>query len=280
MVSVIINFLTHLLILETVKMTVYTSFDQLILHRIDSLDAGVRNILNLGAVLGSTFELIEVVEVFRQLHVESSATAQVKQTKEALRVAVKEGILDIFYFAGENRQSRLPRTPSQSAFDSGCNELPSRDLDPVECITYSFCHDIWRSTILKLMLSSRRRDVHRIIAETLEYRQHENTKNYFSKMKLFRHWRDSGVFEKTAELALSIGTRFEDLGLNTHRIRLAEEAMAMLGASDNPKKEANRGESNTCHNFCNFHQNMLNYLFLQFFPLKFFVLPLSTRCST
>lgn len=222
------------------KMTVYTSFDQLILHRIDSLDAGVRNILNLGAVLGSTFELIEVVEVFRQLHVESSATAQVKQTKEALRVAVKEGILDIFYFAGENRQSRLPRTPSQSAFDSGCNELPSRDLDPVECITYSFCHDIWRSTILKLMLSSRRRDVHRIIAETLEYRQHENTKNYFSKMKLFRHWRDSGVFEKTAELALSIGTRFEDLGLNTHRIRLAEEAMAMLGASDNPKKEANR----------------------------------------
>lgn len=237
-----LNFLTP----RSVQTTVYESLGQLILSRLDNLDANVRNILNLGAVLGGTFELTEVVDVLRQMYVEpqrKSPFVRVNQTKIALDVAVKEGVLYVVYSGGETIQpSCIPRSASQCAFNNGVNESSSGSESPVDRLTYSFCHDIWRSTILKLMLSSRKRDIHKTIAETLESQQNGNAKDYISRMKLFSHWRASGDFIKAAELALSIGNRFEVLGLNNHRIRLADEAMTMWDESDSLECEP-RGKS-------------------------------------
>ena len=236
-----LTFFTLLGLPPTDQITKYTSLGQLILHRIDSLDANVRNILNLGAILGDTFELIEVVEVLRQLHVEPKQSIrgdQVQQTVALLNIAEKEGILRVVYGGGDN-QSCMSRSPSHSAFDSGL-EKSSSEIGVFDTLIYSFCHDIWRSTILKLMLSSRRRDVHRIIAHTLETRQTEDTKDYISRMKLFSHWLGSGTFIKAAELALSIGQRFEQLGLNHHRIRLAQQALDIIAASDSSESRGGK----------------------------------------
>ena len=163
---------------------------------------------------------------------------QVQQTVALLNIAEKEGILRVVYGGGDN-QSCMSRSPSHSAFDSGL-EKSSSEIGVFDTLIYSFCHDIWRSTILKLMLSSRRRDVHRIIAHTLETRQTEDTKDYISRMKLFSHWLGSGTFIKAAELALSIGQRFEQLGLNHHRIRLAQQALDIIAASDSSESRGGK----------------------------------------
>lgn len=201
----------------------------------------MRNILNLGAVLGITFELTEIVDVLRQMYVEPHSTSQcvrVNQTKAALDVAVKEGVLNVVYSGGECMQhSCVLYSPTQLFSKDDVKDSSTDSESLVDRLTYSFCHDIWRSTILKLMLSSRKRDIHRTIAETIESQKSFNQKDYISRMKLFGHWRASGAFVKAAELALSIGNHFEGLGLNNQRIKLAEEAMAIWEESDSLKAE-------------------------------------------
>lgn len=246
-----------------VQTPVYESLGQLILSRLDNLDANLRNILNLGAVLGGTFELTEVVDVLHQMYVEPQTKSQcdrVNETKIALDVAVKEGVLHVVYSCDDTIQSScIPRSASNCAFNNGVKDSWSGSESFVDRLTYSFCHDIWRSTILKLMLSSRKRDIHKTIAETLECQQNGNSKDYISRMKEFSHWRASGNFLKAAGLALSIGNRFEVLGLNIHRIRLAEEAMAMWDESYS-LEDAPGGTSCSCLQFCHWKPNGLGLI--------------------
>lgn len=221
----------------------YGSVGELLLHRIDSFDASVRNILHLGAVLGSSFEMKEVVAVLRQTvgKEESDPKLFLKTTKDALDVAVSEGILYVVYeggdFVDEGDDSFVE---DSTGFHESLQSLGSstqimakatgESLSPP--LVYTFCHDVWRTTILNLMLDSRKRDMHKIIAKTLEKQEGRNKDDYLSRMKLFSHWKASGESKKAASLALSIGTSFEELGLQDQSIKVFQDALDMWKVAD------------------------------------------------
>jgi len=210
------------------------SVGELILHRIDSFDAPVRNVLNIGAVLGSTFELVELVAVLREI-VGGDGSDQILlilKTREALELAVDEGIL--FFIRNDEELADTDNIGEQDMIasegidDNDEKSVPSR----VSSFSFAFCHEIWRSTILKLMLGSRKRDIHRTIASTLEAQLGEDMNDYLSRMKLFSHWKACGDQSKASTLAIDIGTTYENLGMHNQSIRLYEDALSLWSAQN------------------------------------------------
>jgi tetratricopeptide (TPR) repeat protein len=211
--------------------TAFESVGELLLHRVDSFDVSVRNVLNLGAVLGNSFELIEIVAVLQRMSGEDPQVDKLRMesTRAALEFAVEEAILYMQYDTGDKNDSAeiLFGESMTSLASSNPNRLHRPDGHPSNNLTYTFCHDIWRTMILNLMLDSRKRDMHRIIAVTLEAQHGDDTNDYLSRMKLFSHWKASGESTKAAKLALCIGNSFESLGLQDQSIRLYEDAIEM-----------------------------------------------------
>jgi tetratricopeptide (TPR) repeat protein len=212
--------------------TAFESVGELLLHRIDSFDVSVRNVLNLGAVLGNSFELIEIVAVLQRMSGEDPQLdiLRMESTRAALEFAVEEGILYMQYDTEEKNDNA--EIPFGESITSMASSNPHRSHRPDghpsnKFVTYTFCHDIWRTMILNLMLDSRKRDMHRIIALTLEAQHGDDTDDYLSRMKLFSHWKASGESTKAAELALCIGKSFESLGLQDQSIKLYEDAIEM-----------------------------------------------------
>jgi class 3 adenylate cyclase len=215
----------------------YTSVGELLLHRIDSFDASVRKVLNIGAVLGSSFEMKVLVAVLLQMSKEKLDFRTVcTKAKCALDVAVSEGILyavleggDILEENNDDTHSLFGDSPGfQDSWHSiGDASTPWTVGSSDSHLVYSFCHDIWRTTILNLMLDSRKRDMHLTIAKTLEKQDGSNNDDYLSRMKLFSHWRASGESEKAASLALSIGRSFEELGLQDQSTKVFQDALSM-----------------------------------------------------
>jgi hypothetical protein len=190
---------------ELADMT-FDSFGDLILQRLDSFDLNTRNILNIGAVIGLSFTLNELVAA--ELRTTDACEAVVRKiTEEALQVAIEDGILE-------------------------SREMDDDDSEEEEGTRYAFCHDVWRSTLLNLMLEGRKRDLHRIIAETLEKADVESN-DYMFQTKLFKHWVNSGNLSKSTELALTVGQHFEErLGLPAQSIRIYTETLDLLRESE------------------------------------------------
>lgn len=214
----------------------FASVGEIILHRIDSFNAFVRNVLNIGAVLGSTFELFELLAVLRQIvgGEEADQLVHTIKTREALELAINEGILflirdedDMTGSGKMNESERLSGANSSGMASSSEPEKVDEEMieGPQASFSFAFCHEIWRSTILKLMLDSRQRDIHRIIATTLELETDSN--DYLTRMKLFSHWKASRELSKAASLALTIGKSYEELGILNQSIRLYRDALGM-----------------------------------------------------
>uniref|UniRef100_A0A7S1YK06 Guanylate cyclase domain-containing protein n=1 Tax=Grammatophora oceanica TaxID=210454 RepID=A0A7S1YK06_9STRA len=205
--------------------TAFESVGELILARLDAFDASVRNVLNIGAVLGSSFELVELVAVLREVlgGDEEEQLHHIRKTREALELAVQEGILFLFHTEKGENEGLLQESSAVS------QASPAEDGDEDAEITFgfAFCHEIWRSTILKLMLQERKRDIHRIIAESLRSQLGDNNEDYLSKMKLFSHYKASGDYEAASMVAMSVGTSYEALGMHSQNIRLLQDALAM-----------------------------------------------------
>ena len=205
----------------------FASVGELLLHRVDSLDASVRIVLHVGAILGNSFVLSEIVAVMQRMSGEDRKGDEMHTdtTIASLELAVHEGILYLQYGSGESDDA------DEGTFGESITSLASsspmrQDVHPSpNFASYTFCHDTWRTTILNLMLDSRKRDMHRIIAETLEAQHGEELDNYLPRMKLFSHWKASGEPTKAANLALSIGNSFEELGLQEQGIKLYEDAI-------------------------------------------------------
>jgi class 3 adenylate cyclase len=221
----------------------YGSVGELLLHRIDSFHASVRNVLNLGAVLGSSFEMREVVAVLRQIigKKESDRKSILRTAKDALDVAVSEGILYAVHEGADFIDDGMEDSLEESAgYHESLNSISSLSLVPIPLtessigpqLVYTFCHDVWRTTILNLMLDSRKRDMHKIIAKTLEQQKGRNQDDYLSRMKLFSHWKASGESKNAASLALSIGSSFEELGLQDQSIKVFQDALDMWKVAD------------------------------------------------
>ena len=181
----------------------YDSFGDLVLQRLDSFDLNARNMLNIGAVVGLSFSLDEVVAV--QMRTSDHAEDYVrKHTEESLNAAVEEGILECRTFEGDTESD---------------GKVTKR---------YGFYHAVWRTALINLMLQGRKRDLHRSIAESLEEQEVEIA-DYLFNSKLFNHWIECHDFLKASELALSLGHYFEEkLGLPAQSIRLYNEALGLL----------------------------------------------------
>jgi hypothetical protein len=208
---------------------VYESLGDLILSRVDGFHSSVRHVLNLGAVLGESFHLVEIVDIIKMLNVKvdhdmsnNPHYLQAMQSQEALEVAVYEGVLHMEYGGGAAGDTK--RRISLQYISS---------VSKVEDVSFSFSHEIWRSSILRVMLDSQKRETHRIIALTLESRLGVGElSDFLSKTRLFYHWRGSGNFSKASSAALNAGTDFISLGLYDQSIQILHDAIGILNRSD------------------------------------------------
>ena len=189
----------------------YESFGDLVLQRLDAFEASTRNMLNIGAVIGLSFTLEDVVAV--QMRTSDATEYAVRQlTVSSLEAAVTEGILE-----------------SRTVAVGGESENAGKRVTK-----YSFYHAVWRSALLNLMLEGRKRDLHRTIAESME-EQNMGVDDYMFQTKLFSHWINSGSFGRAAELSLTVGKHFEErLGLPAKSIKRYNDALDLVREANDP----------------------------------------------
>lgn len=185
------------------------SVAEIVLTRIDSLDITVRNLLNVGAILGMSFRLGEILEVLKDN--ETSDEDLRTQTVESLHTGVVEGIIDF------DEQEGLSEAESKAAFES-------------DDAVFSFHLETWRNTLLGLMLDSRKRTVNKKIAHTMENRMKTEAVSIEFRKRICGHWKEAGDTTKATSTALSIGKTLEDdLGRAADSIDLYEEMLQLWG---------------------------------------------------
>lgn len=197
---------------------------QLLLQRIDKFSGSGRSILNLAAVLGLSFDVLDLLDVL-----ENQSTAEMicptlqdigQTVQETLASAVNEGIMHTDYL-DESNQEEL----AASLHSEGMGELQS-ECGAAGTIMYSFTHDVWRVAILNLVLDKRKRQLHAAVAITLEsYSGDSGVDGYLSQVRVFSHWKQSGNVVKAGTIALDIGKTYVSLGLHEQSIRLYQEAL-------------------------------------------------------
>ncbi|KAG7342515.1 adenylate/guanylate cyclase [Nitzschia inconspicua] len=168
---------------------------ELLMNRLDSLSANVLNHLNLGALLGASFYLDEVVSImarYNQVPDESMAAHSVK-VEAALEVAVENGILFLsttsscLYFFNQTgagrpfdldelvdermRNFNLPPEERPANVDLVWGILEQRVQSGVlrketfERTTYTFSHEFWQKSITWRTLDSWKTEMLKIKAE-------------------------------------------------------------------------------------------------------------------
>lgn len=193
---------------------------EIVLHRMDALPSNVRTHLNLGAILGSAFELMDVVTVFEQYRgvEKDDRVKHAKSVHESLDEAVKKGILEV-----ANRE-----TATHARYNASDHPYASNNA------TYKFTHDVWRSNILRLTLDEWKKDMHSLIAQSMETVMDSQLANDYRVLtRLFSHWKESGSAKKAATLALKMGRSLEDIGLTHQSLIVYRESLDMWKAMDN-----------------------------------------------
>jgi len=214
----------------------FATVGELMVNKIDSLDAPVRTTLHLCSVLGSEFELFEIITVYQSWlqFDDSQKSYRAKLIMESLNAAVNEGIIEEIYEGGQlddSEKSEGDIALAEDAFDEIMFASKQKKLDRLANISYRFHHDMWRENILRMMLDSRKRDLHRVIAESLDsdfsvggVKEH----NYYSMIKLLRHWKLSGNASKTILLALEVGRSLINVCMSAQALKIFDEAIDML----------------------------------------------------
>jgi predicted ATPase len=206
---------------------------ELVLHRMDSLSPAVRTHLNLGAILGTGFELMDVVTIFEQYRgiKPEERLRHARSVHESLEEAVREGILKV-----ENGALGVQARYNSSEHPYAANNK-----------TYKFTHDVWRSNILRLTLDEWKRDMHSLIAHSMEtIMDSEFANDYRVLTKLFSHWKESGSAGKAATLALKMGRSLENVGLTRQALVVYHEALDMWKAMDRGESDESIG-GKQCH---------------------------------
>lgn len=175
--------------------------NEIVLHRVDSFEPELRNVLNIGAVIGSSFTLLDIIAVQQQSSDEDASSTRFSSVA-AVKAALSKGILFI-----EGREA----TEAADTFDMSNDTV------------FRFQQEIWQSTLLGLLLDSRKRDIHRKIACAIQsYMKDDGTDTLEQKAKLFRHWKAAGDTTKATSIALFFGASF-----GGHAATLYEEALRM-----------------------------------------------------
>ena len=185
------------------------SISDIILHRIDTFDLSMRNTLNAGAVLGGTFTFAEVLAVLKEGSDAKEEDLR-RQTADSLKQSVTEGVL------------------LATARDG--LKLDGNSFTDVDDTTFTFYQDVWLTMLLSLMLDSRKCDLHRKIALSIERGTEDEDVSLESRLKLFKHWRATGDTSKTVPVALMTGKALEE---NPDSLRqsfpIYEETLQMWG---------------------------------------------------
>ncbi|KAL7554447.1 hypothetical protein ACHAWF_017893 [Thalassiosira exigua] len=212
----------------------FGSVGEILLYRLDALDSSVRTALNLSAVLGTEFELLDAGLVYEEMfNIDDSNRSEAAMTlRAAFDVAVEEGIIEQSYVFGEDNvdEEDMDDDFAQPLQSSLC--LKGRKAHPfyTENRRLRFTHDSWKVTILGLMMDERKQQMHENVATLLE-KELDTTRDeddFGSRIRILKHWKLSGNFPKAALSALDVGGELMLLGLNSQAILLFDDALGIL----------------------------------------------------
>jgi hypothetical protein len=205
------------------------------------------------------FTLREVVASYYNLSPFDDSEKEIRETNVllSLKVAVDEGIIDQIFEGGipdkdedEEEETADEFTESVSVRVKDENALNDRKEKPFDTnISFRFHHAMWQETILKLLLDSRKRILHQVIAETLEKETQETSgNNYYTLIKLFGHWKSSGNALKASSIALTVGKSFANIGLGTESVKILDDALDVWRSSYDSESEVEpcTGEASLC----------------------------------
>lgn len=179
-------------------------------------------------MFGREFELSDVTTVCRGwLMIEEGYEESYVRIVHALNDAVSEGIIDEIYEGGQDQK----HGEFDEELETDDETLEASEIEKLKHynVQYRFHHDTWRENILKQLLDSRKKEIHSIIADSLETSMNEGDMNtdYCFMVKLFNHRKASGNTMKVSSLALAIGESFVNIFLNNQAIHIYDEALAM-----------------------------------------------------
>lgn len=177
------------------------SVADIFLHKIDGLDIKVRDELNVCALLGETVAFEDIVYVITEMGDGKKEDIR-EECQESLDFLLKEGIL--------------------TESDTGL---------------YRFTHALWRSIPLKLMLDSRKRDIHRKIAQNLEAKiegMSETSVPLEMRENIFSHWKATGDTAKSVNSANVLRRLLENQGNHTRCVEVIEEVLSLWGWKPDP----------------------------------------------
>lgn len=186
------------------------------LNRFDSLDKGVRRVLQTCAVLGMSFSLGDVI----RFHPEMNDMV----LELSLNAAVDELILV--------EDVEDDDDDDMSLWSGRGSHLESKNMPPWNTVDdrfFQFSHAMWRKSVLDAMLSEHKVHMHRSIAEAMEREQAlaMESIDIGRLLTLFDHWKSCGDFGKAASLALSAGLRLEEWDLSAQSLDLYRDALEM-----------------------------------------------------
>jgi hypothetical protein len=198
------------------------------LWRIDEFDNSTRKVLTIAATIGSTFNFDILVGVIKTLNVDDSVMGPstiIPLLVRAIASMVQAGVIYIEFNHQENTEQK---TMKEWVLHLQSSEQSSNHFHDLEGSTIFFSHDIWRESILELMLDQQKKKIHQAIAKTLESNwTTEIDDDYRAQLKLFHHWKSGGDFVKAATAALKAGRIFGGLNLHSQNIHLYETALTM-----------------------------------------------------
>lgn len=219
----------------------FASVNELQLSRIDALDFNVRNVLQLCAVIGIEFELVDAALAYQEMFVNVKDQARQEEAASTLRLAldaaIEEGILEQSHIITEGlpQQSEEEDDIHGRSMGDVSISLKGRHAHPfyLENRRIRFTHDSWRQTVLNVLLDERKQEMHHHVAASLE-RDLENDvalnedDTFDRRMIVFRQWKLSGNFDKASSIALSMGNQMMRFGFNSQAILLFDDVLSTL----------------------------------------------------
>lgn len=204
----------------------FKSVNDLLLYRLDALDASVRATLHLAAVLGTEFDLLDAALSYEEMFdiIDSDRFQVAMEICAHFDVAEKEGILEQVSFSSGDEDEFGDPVDEEDQLCAGLEDVvissAGRKSHPLysDNRRYRFTHDSWKTSILSVMLDSRKEELHEQIATVLEREISQDTQSEGDlemQIRVFKHWNLSGNFPKAADLALKIGGELMILGLNS-----------------------------------------------------------------
>lgn len=187
------------------------------LHRMDVLSPETRTHVNLGAILGPSFESLDVVRVMERYRGISDEEKEqhCRSVLESLEQAAECGILE----------EDLSGAGMSMSFCAGDESFLAQDR-----ITYKFTHADWQKNILKIVLDSWKREMYQLLAESLEDRFDFNSRNPDRAIRhLFEPFKGGKKKGKNisvaSELALKIGKQLIGQGKGRQSLEVYQKAL-------------------------------------------------------